>query len=87
MKILQLTGYFFPEKAASIYLEENRIQAFANAGFNMVIYASRPTRGLSKEEYQEYKKKKEEVLYNGKLIEYYVLSVISYVGVFNFGMV
>ena len=68
MKILQLTGYFFPEKAASIYLEENRIQAFANAGFNMVIYASRPTRGLSKEEYQEYKKKKEEVLYNGKLI-------------------
>ena len=67
MKVLQLTGYFLPEKAASIYLVENRLEAFAKEGFDMVIHASRPTRGLSDEEYSEYKNKKEEMMYNGKL--------------------
>lgn len=67
MKILQLTGYFFPEKAASIYLVENRLETFANEGFDMVIHASRPTRGLSNEEYKKYKNKKIEMMYHGKL--------------------
>lgn len=67
MKVLQLTGYFLPEKAASIYLVENRLEAFANEGFDMVIHASRPTRGLSDKEYAEYKNKKEEMMYDGKL--------------------
>ena len=52
MKVLQLTGYFLPEKAASLYL---------------VIHASRPTRGLSCEEYAKYKNRKEEMMYNGQL--------------------
>lgn len=56
-----------PEKAASIYLVENRLEAFAKAGFDMVIHASRPTRGLSDEEYEEYKHRKVEVMYDGKL--------------------
>lgn len=67
MKVLQLTGYFLPEKAASIYLVENRLEAFAKEGFDMVIHASRPTRGLSDEEYAEYKNRKEEMMYGGKL--------------------
>lgn len=67
MKVLQLTGYFLPEKAASIYLVENRLESFANEGFDMVIHASRPTRGLSDEEYAEYKNRKEEMMYDGKL--------------------
>jgi len=67
MKVVQLTGYFLPEKAASIYLTENRLKAFAKAGFDTVIYASRPTRGLSDEEYQEYKHKKLETMYDRKL--------------------
>jgi glycosyltransferase involved in cell wall biosynthesis len=67
MKVLQLTGYFLPEKAASIYLTENRLEAFAEAGFDTVIWASRPTRGLSDEEYNEYKNKKLEKMYGGKL--------------------
>lgn len=67
MKVLQLTGYFLPEKAASIYLVENRLEAFANEGFDLVIHASRPTRGLSDEEYAEYKNRKEEMMYDGKL--------------------
>lgn len=65
MKIMQLTGYFLPEKAASIYLTENLLDAFSKAGFNMVIWASRPTRGLSEIEYKKYKYKKTEVMYGG----------------------
>lgn len=65
MKILQLAGYFFPEKAASIYLEENRYEAFSNAGFKTIVYVARPQRGLTDEEYQEYKHKKQEIMYNG----------------------
>ena len=67
MKVMQLTGYFLPEKAASIYLTENRLEAFAETGFDTVIWASRPTRGLSDEEYQEYKNKKLETMYGGKV--------------------
>lgn len=65
MKILQLAGYFFPEKAASIYLEENRLEAFSKAGCHTVVYTARPQRGLSEEEYQEYKHKKLEMMYDG----------------------
>ncbi len=65
MRILQLAGYFFPEKAASIYLEENRYQAFSDAGFKTIVYAARPQRGLSEEEYQEYKHIKLEMMYGG----------------------
>ena len=65
MRILQLAGYFFPEKAASIYLEENRYEAFSNAGFKTIVYAARPQRGQTEEEYQEYKNKKLEMMYNG----------------------
>lgn len=64
MRILQIPGYFFPEKAASIYLEDNRQEAFSKAGFYTVVYTSRPQRGLSEEEYQEYKQKKVEMMYN-----------------------
>jgi len=64
MRILQLAGYFFPEKAASIYLEENRYEAFSKAGFYTVVYAARPQRGLSEEDYQEYKHKKLEMMYD-----------------------
>lgn len=64
MRLLQLAGYFFPEKAASIYLEENRFEAFSDAGIYTVVYAARPQRGLSEEEYQEYKQKKVEMMYN-----------------------
>lgn len=65
MRILQLTGYFYPEKAASIYLEENRFDAFGKAGFQTLIYASRPCRGLTDTEYEEFKHRKHEWMYNG----------------------
>lgn len=65
MRVLQLAGYFYPEKAASIYLEENRYAAFSDAGIYTIVYAARPQRGLSEEEYKEYKHKKLEMMYNG----------------------
>ena len=65
MRILQLTGYFFPEKAASIYLEENRFEAFGKAGIDTIIYTPTPTRGITEEERKEYKKRKLEMMYDG----------------------
>lgn len=70
MKILFLTAYFSPEQAASPYLGENRNQAFADAGFDMVVYTPIPTRGISDEIRQEYKKKKHEVFFDGKMNVY-----------------
>lgn len=68
MKILFLSAYFHPEQAASPYLGENRNKAFADAGFNMVIYTPIPTRGITEEVRNEYKNKKYETLFDGKMI-------------------
>lgn len=68
MRILFLTAYFHPEQAASPYLGENRNLAFADAGYDMVVYTPTPTRGISENVRQEYKKKKMEFLYDGKMI-------------------
>lgn len=67
MKILQLAGYFYPEQAASIYLEENRYQAFADNGFHTIVYAAVPTRGITDEQYKEFKNRKHDYMYDGKL--------------------
>ena len=56
MKILFLPAYFTPEHAASPYLGENRNQAFAEAGYKMIVITPIPTRGVSNEVYQSYKK-------------------------------
>ena len=47
MKILLLPSYFFPEKAASSYITENRCSAFAEAGFDMIVFTPCPTRGIN----------------------------------------
>lgn len=70
MRILFLPAYFSPEQAASPYLGENRNQAFADAGFDMVVYTPIPTRGITNEIRQEYKKKKHEVFFDGKMNVY-----------------
>ena len=67
MKILYLPAYFYPETAASSYLGENRNQAFADAGFEIDAYAPMPCRGISKEVRKEYKKRRVEKLYDGKM--------------------
>ena len=46
MRILLLPDYFWPEFFASSYLFENRNEAFANEGFDMIVYTPSPTRGV-----------------------------------------
>lgn len=70
MKLLFFTTYFSPEKAASPYLFENRNEAFAKAGFDMEVYTPVPTRGITQEVREVYKKRKKEYLYDGKLVVY-----------------
>ena len=67
VKILYLPAYFYPETAASSYLGENRNQAFADAGFEIEAYVPMPCRGISKEVRKEYKKRRVEILYDGKM--------------------
>lgn len=64
MRILYLPSYYYPEKAASNYLNDNRNAAFAEAGVHIIMYAPSPTRGLTKEEYKKYKNIPFELMYN-----------------------
>lgn len=67
MRILNLYAYYSPEIAASSYIVENIQQACAREGFEMVLYTPEPTRGISTKVRKEYKKKKHEIKYEGKL--------------------
>ena len=64
MKILYLPVYFYPEQAASSYLGDNTREAFCHSGYKMVLYTPMPCRGITKEQREEYKKKKTEYWYN-----------------------
>ena len=67
MKILQLTSYFYPEKAASSYLRDNRDEASLKEGFQIVVDTPVPTRGVSKEEREHYKKHRLECRADGQM--------------------
>ena len=67
MKVLLLPAYFYPEQAASSYLGDNIRQAMCEAGCALELYAPMPTRGISKEVREEYKKRKVEHWHDGKL--------------------
>lgn len=69
MRILYLPAYFYPEKAASSYLGENRNQAFADAGLEIIAYVPTPCRGISKVEREKYcsKQYSTEIMYDGKM--------------------
>ncbi len=60
-----ISWLFLSGESCEYFLEENRYEAFSNAGFKTIVYAARPQRGLTEEEYQEYKHKKLEMMYNG----------------------
>lgn len=69
MKVLFLPAYFYPEQAASSYLNNNRNEAFADAGIDMVVYVPTPSRGISNSVRLEFCKKNHrcEILYNGHM--------------------
>lgn len=67
MKVLLLPAYFYPEQAASSYLGDNIRQAMCEAGCALELYAPMPTRGISKEVREEYKKRKVEHWHDGRM--------------------
>ena len=64
MRILKLSAYCYPEQESSSHLTDDLYEAFEAADFYIDNYVPMPTRGVSDEVRQEYKKKKEEALYN-----------------------
>lgn len=52
---------------ASTYLDEHRYCAFADEGYEMLLYTPSPTRGVDDKVRCEYKKRKQEMMYNGKM--------------------
>ena len=67
MKVLSFNAYYTPEFAASLFLEEDIAEGFAKAGLDNEMYVPVPSRGVSDEVREEYKHKKEELFFEGKL--------------------
>lgn len=65
MRVLELPAYFYPESMSSAHLDDNLRQAIVDAGMEMAIYCPTPTRGITLEERQEYKKRKLDKMYDG----------------------
>lgn len=70
MKLLLLTPYFNPEQMASTHLDNNRYEAFAEAGIKMELYTPMPTRGISEAVRAEYKNRKREESYHDMMSVY-----------------
>lgn len=68
MKILFLPAYFYPEQAASSYLGVNRFEAYEREGFDMVVYAPMPSRGITEDVRRVYSKRKYEQMYGGHMV-------------------
>lgn len=67
MRILYFVQYFPPEKASGLSLVEDMITGFAEYGWEVDVYTTTPTRGVSDEVRKEYSKRKLETRCNGKL--------------------
>ncbi len=67
MKILLLPSYFIPEGVSSPYISKNRNQAFADEGWDIVVYTPVPCRGISEDLRKEYKSKKIEIMLDGRM--------------------
>lgn len=70
MRILLLSEYFYPEQMSSSGIDADLFESFSSAGFETIIYTPMPTRGISKKIRREYKRKKYEEFYGGKVKVY-----------------
>lgn len=77
MRLLYLPAYYEPEKYSGLYINKNIIEAFLEDNVNneIIMYTPVPTRGVSASVRKEYKKRKVEELYNGrlKIYRYYLM--------------
>lgn len=67
MTVLFLSSYFYPESAASSYIGDNIREELAKNGIDVVLYVPEPTRGVPDAVRQEYKHRRYEELYGGRL--------------------
>ena len=67
MKILRVPAYCYPEIMASTHLEEDRLQAFSDAGFEVEIHTPTPTRGIDCTTYEKFRKIRYEERFDGKV--------------------
>lgn len=70
MNVLRLNAYFEPEVTAGSHMLNDLYKAFSQNDIRCICYTPQPTRGVSKEIYQEYRKKRYEELYEGYLQVY-----------------
>ncbi len=68
MKILRLSPYYAPERISSTHLTEDLEAAYAERGYITEIFVPTPTRGITQEEWEKYRKIKYEEKRDGKLI-------------------
>lgn len=68
MKMLRLRAYYAPEVVSSSHMTKDTEEAFVNAGFSSISFTPTPTRGVSKEVREKYKKIKHEEFYNGQMV-------------------
>ncbi|MGE5405194.1 MAG: glycosyltransferase family 4 protein [Candidatus Saccharibacteria bacterium] len=68
MKVLFMYAYYEPEVAASMYLWTNLCEDLANNGVHVELFTPVPTRGISQEVRNSYKKLKHETKCGGNLV-------------------
>lgn len=68
--MLFLPAYFYPEHVASSYLGDDLRKELCDSGYQLILYAPVPCRGVSKEERQKYcsTQYRTESMYDGKMI-------------------
>ena len=67
MRILELPSYLFPEKFSHLHLSEELQDAYNKAGIQATIIAPMPCRGVCEDVRKQYKKKKYEERFGGKV--------------------
>ena len=67
MKVLVFYPYYPPEIAASLYLYQDIVEGLAKEGHVVELFVPTPTRGVSEEIKKEYRHKKLEISFDGRL--------------------
>lgn len=68
MRLLYFVQYFYPEKAAGLYLVDDLLRGLVSDGWTVDVYTSMPTRGVDDQIRAYYQKNPTESLYDGKLV-------------------
>lgn len=67
MKLIYFVQYFPPEKASGLPLVMDLLEGFALRGWDVDVYTPTPTRGVTKDQRKEYKHRRKEVLFDGRV--------------------